>query len=115
MHTIHVCTVQGRKQGENLFSRQWMQCKSIKGPRSSVLDAIADKAAQSESEALRFAIVGKRNSGKSTMLNRLAGEDRVIVSELPGTTRDAIDVELEHEGRKLCAIDTAGVRKKKSI
>jgi len=82
---------------------------------ASLPDAIADKAAQSESEALRFAIVGKRNSGKSTMLNRLAGEDRVIVSELPGTTRDAIDVELEHEGRKLCAIDTAGVRKKKSI
>jgi GTP-binding protein len=66
-------------------------------------------------DALRFAIVGKRNSGKSTMLNRLAGEDRVIVSEVPGTTRDAVDVELEHDGRKLLAIDTAGVRKKKSI
>lgn len=78
-------------------------------------DAVAGKAEAQDTGALRFAIVGKRNSGKSTMLNRLAGEDRVIVSELPGTTRDAIDVELEHDGRRLVAIDTAGVRKKKSI
>ena len=66
-------------------------------------------------DALRFAIVGKRNSGKSTLLNQLAGEERVIVSEIPGTTRDAIDVEFEFDGRKLLAIDTAGVRKKKSL
>lgn len=78
-------------------------------------EAIAEKEQQADESALRFAIIGKRNSGKSTMLNRLAGEDRVIVSEVPGTTRDSVDVELEHDGRKLVAIDTAGVRKKKSI
>ncbi|MCB9879686.1 MAG: ribosome biogenesis GTPase Der [Planctomycetes bacterium] len=64
---------------------------------------------------LRFAIVGKRNSGKSTMLNRLAGEERVIVSDVPGTTRDAVDVRFERDGKPLLAIDTAGVRKKKSL
>lgn len=74
----------------------------------------ADVPAEDES-VLRFAIVGKRNSGKSTMLNQLAKEERVIVSELPGTTRDAVDVELTHDGRRLLAIDTAGVRKKKSV
>jgi GTP-binding protein len=68
-----------------------------------------------EGDPLRFAIVGKRNSGKSTLLNQLAGEERVIVSELPGTTRDAVDVAFEFDGRKLLAIDTAGVRKKKSL
>jgi GTPase len=68
-----------------------------------------------EGDVLRFAIVGKRNSGKSTLLNQLAGEERVIVSEIPGTTRDAIDVAFEFDGRKLLAIDTAGVRKKKSL
>jgi GTP-binding protein len=68
-----------------------------------------------EGDALRFAIVGKRNSGKSTLLNQLAGEERVIVSELPGTTRDAVDVVFEWDGKKLMAIDTAGVRKKKSL
>lgn len=66
-------------------------------------------------DALRFAIVGKRNSGKSTLVNQLAGEERVIVSELPGTTRDAIDVAFDFDGRRLIAIDTAGVRKKKSL
>ena len=68
-----------------------------------------------EGEVLRFAIVGKRNSGKSTLLNQLVGEERVIVSEIPGTTRDAIDVMFEFDGKKLMAIDTAGVRKKKSL
>jgi GTP-binding protein len=64
---------------------------------------------------LKFAIVGKRNSGKSTLVNRLCGEERVITSELPGTTRDSVDVEFELGGRRLLAIDTAGMRKKKSI
>ncbi len=68
-----------------------------------------------EGDVLRFAIVGKRNSGKSTLINQLAGEERVIVSELPGTTRDAVDVAFELDGRKLLAIDTAGVRRKKSL
>jgi GTP-binding protein len=66
-------------------------------------------------DVLKFAVVGKRNSGKSTLINRLAGEERVITSDVPGTTRDAIDVLFELDGRRLMAIDTAGVRKKKSI
>ena len=64
---------------------------------------------------LAFAIVGKRNSGKSTLVNRLCGQERVIVSDLPGTTRDSVDVEFELAGRRMLAIDTAGVRKKKSV
>ncbi|MCH8806085.1 MAG: ribosome biogenesis GTPase Der [Planctomycetes bacterium] len=64
---------------------------------------------------MRLAIVGKRNTGKSTLVNTLAGEQRVIVSETPGTTRDAIDVRFTKDGREFIAIDTAGVRKKKSM
>ena len=66
-------------------------------------------------DVLRFAVVGKRNSGKSTLINALAGEQRVIVSEIPGTTRDAVDVVFEYDGHRAIAIDTAGVRKKRSI
>ena len=62
-----------------------------------------------------LAIVGKRNAGKSTLVNALAGEDRVIVSEIAGTTRDAVDVRFEIDGRSMLAIDTAGLRKKKSF
>ncbi|MEM9372332.1 MAG: ribosome biogenesis GTPase Der [Planctomycetota bacterium] len=64
---------------------------------------------------LRVAIVGKRNAGKSTLINRLAGEPRMIVSEIAGTTRDAVDVRLEYDGRSIIAIDTAGLRRKKSF
>ena len=68
-----------------------------------------------EEPEMKLAIVGKRNAGKSTLVNRLAGEPRMIVSEIPGTTRDAVDVRFERDGRAFVAIDTAGVRKKKSM
>jgi GTP-binding protein len=63
---------------------------------------------------IRIAIVGRRNAGKSSIVNWLAGEPRVIVSEIAGTTRDSVDVRIEKEGRIITLIDTAGVRKKKS-
>ena len=67
-----------------------------------------------EDPTVRFAIVGRRNAGKSSLVNALAGEPRVIVSEIAGTTRDAVDVRFELDGKALVAIDTAGVRKRKS-
>jgi len=65
--------------------------------------------------AMKLAIVGKRNAGKSSIVNALAGHNRVIVSEIAGTTRDAVDVRFEIDGRVCLAIDTAGVRKRRSI
>ena len=64
---------------------------------------------------LLIAITGKRNAGKSTLVNALAGDERVIVSEVEGTTRDSIDVRFEINSRIFTAIDTAGVRKTKSL
>lgn len=64
---------------------------------------------------LQVAIIGKRNAGKSTLVNTLAGEPRMIVSEIAGTTRDAVDVRFELDGRSIVAIDTAGLRRKKSF
>lgn len=65
--------------------------------------------------ALLLAIVGRRNTGKSTFINRLCKSERMIVSEVPGTTRDSVDVRFERDGKIYVAIDTAGVRKKKSL
>ena len=65
--------------------------------------------------ALKLAVVGRRNAGKSTFVNALAREERMIVSEIPGTTRDAVDVVLERDGETIVVIDTAGVRKKSSF
>jgi GTP-binding protein len=66
------------------------------------------------SPEMKIAIVGRRNAGKSTLINALAGEPRVIVSEIAGTTRDSVDVRFEVDGHAFVAIDTAGVRKRKS-
>ncbi|MFQ3593096.1 MAG: ribosome biogenesis GTPase Der [Gemmataceae bacterium] len=64
---------------------------------------------------LKLAIVGRRNVGKSTFINALSEADRMIVSEVPGTTRDSVDVRFERDGKIYLAIDTAGVRRKKSL
>ena len=68
-----------------------------------------------ESEIIKVAIVGKPNVGKSSLLNRILGEERVIVSDVAGTTRDAIDSYFENETGKYCFIDTAGMRRKSRI
>ena len=63
-------------------------------------------------EGATVAVVGRPNVGKSTLINRLAGEERVVVHEIPGTTRDAIDVEIQYERQKYVFIDTAGVKRR---
>jgi GTP-binding protein len=69
----------------------------------------------SEDNVIKVAVVGKPNSGKSSLVNRLIGEERVIVSDIPGTTRDAVDTYVEQDGGKFVLIDTAGIRRKSRI
>src|SRR5690606_13960133 len=66
-------------------------------------------------DAIRVAIIGRPNVGKSTLVNRLLGEERVIASEQPGTTRDRIFVPFERDGRRFLLIDTAGVRRRAKV
>lgn len=68
-----------------------------------------------EDDAIKIAVIGKPNVGKSSLINKILGEERVIVSDIPGTTRDAIDVTVEVEGQKYLFIDTAGLRKKSKV
>jgi len=88
--------------------------------KSVLLDRIFERLADIESQrppepVMKIAIVGKRNAGKSTLVNAIAGAERVIVSETPGTTRDAVDVRIDKDGKSIVVIDTAGLRKKSSI
>ncbi|MCI8515872.1 MAG: ribosome biogenesis GTPase Der [Hungatella sp.] len=70
---------------------------------------------EEEDDRPRIAIVGKPNVGKSSIINRLTGENRVIVSDIAGTTRDAVDTEVVHQGTEYVFIDTAGLRRKNKI
>ena len=81
-----------------------------------VLETIPEKPEEEdESDIIRVAIVGKPNVGKSSLLNRILGEERVIVSDIAGTTRDAIDSYFENDTGKYCFIDTAGMRRKSKV
>ncbi|WP_449371427.1 ribosome biogenesis GTPase Der [Thiomonas sp.] len=75
----------------------------------------APEAAPPRVHSLRLAIAGRPNVGKSTLVNALVGEERVIAFDLPGTTRDAIEVPFERDGRKFILIDTAGLRRKGKV
>ena len=75
----------------------------------------AEDEEEEESDIIKVAIVGKPNVGKSSLLNRILGEERVIVSDVAGTTRDAIDSYFENETGKYCFIDTAGMRRKSKV
>ena len=74
-----------------------------------------DSGEEEDSDLIKVAIVGKPNVGKSSLLNRILGEERVIVSNVAGTTRDAIDSYFENDTGKYCFIDTAGMRRKSKV
>ncbi len=81
-----------------------------------VVERLGAKTSDAPAAAeIRIAVVGKRNAGKSSLVNAIVGEKRVIVSAVPGTTRDAIDVPFEYNGKRYLLIDTAGMRKKSKL
>lgn len=98
-----------------------MPVSSIHGHGTGdLLDAVLEliprfKEAEEEGEAIKVAIIGKPNTGKSSLVNAVAGEERVIVSDIAGTTRDATDTEVENEHGKFVLIDTAGLRRKSKV
>ncbi len=85
-----------------------------------LLDAVFEKLEDFNDEDyaeeyIKVAVIGKPNVGKSSLINRIAGEDRVIVSDIPGTTRDAVDTIIENEYGKFVFIDTAGIRRQSKV
>jgi GTP-binding protein len=83
-----------------------------------LLDAVVERLPESipeDEEALRVAVIGRPNVGKSSFVNRLLGEERLVVSHISGTTRDAIDTPMTYHGRKMIFVDTAGLRRQSKI
>ena len=96
-----------------------ISCAQSKG-LGEVLDAIVNSfsfkvEADAVDEAIKIAVVGRPNAGKSSIVNRILGEDRVLVSNVAGTTRDAIDTDFRYNGKKYTIIDTAGMRRQRSV
>ena len=75
----------------------------------------SDEEEPEEPGTIRVAVIGKPNVGKSSLINRIAGEERVLVSDIPGTTRDAVDMEIENETGRYVFIDTAGIRRQSRV
>lgn len=80
-----------------------------------VVSFFKNKGDEKDDESVKIALVGKPNAGKSSICNKLLGFDRTIVSDIAGTTRDAIDTPFTYNGKKFTLIDTAGIRKKKNV
>ena len=92
---------------------------AVNGKNSGdLLDAVVERIPRSddeEPEALRVAVIGRPNVGKSSIINRLLGEDRLVVADTSGTTRDAIDTPMNYHGKKLIFVDTAGLRRQSKV
>ncbi len=91
------------------------QSKGFGDCLDKVCNYISKIEEEDESDVIKIAVVGKPNAGKSSLVNAILGYDRTIVSDISGTTRDAIDTPFEVDGQKYKIIDTAGIRKKKAV
>ena len=103
------------------FDRELIQVSSIHGSGSGdILDACLEELgdfeeAPEETDRIKVAVIGKPNAGKSSIINRMVGENRLIVSDIAGTTRDAVDTDVDNEYGKYTFIDTAGIRRQAKI
>ena len=98
-----------------------IQLSSVHGTGSGdLLDRVlelcpADEEKEDDSDLIKVAVIGKPNAGKSSIINKILGEERLIVSNIPGTTRDAVDTRVENEHGKFIFIDTAGIRRQSRV
>ncbi|GLS26125.1 ribosome biogenesis GTPase Der [Marinibactrum halimedae] len=115
-HDIAVAPFYELGLGE-LFPTTATHGRGVKSMMAEVLDTLPEEKVEEEDEAtgIKIAVVGRPNVGKSTLVNRLLGEDRVVVFDMPGTTRDSVYINYTRHDKPYTLIDTAGVRRRKNV
>ncbi|RLB85347.1 MAG: ribosome biogenesis GTPase Der [Deltaproteobacteria bacterium] len=100
----------------NLFAISAAHGYGIRALLEKILEDLPEApAVKDNTQAIKVAVVGKPNVGKSSLINRILGSDRLVVSELPGTTRDSVDIHFEWKGKQYSFIDTAGIRRRTRV
>ncbi|MCI7717832.1 ribosome biogenesis GTPase Der [[Pasteurella] aerogenes] len=109
--------IQGAVEIEEESQDEWDQDFDFDNEEDTQLldEALAEEQLEEDDKNIKIAIVGRPNVGKSTLTNRILGEERVVVYDLPGTTRDSIYIPMERDGQAYTIIDTAGVRKRGKV
>ena len=100
------------------FGEAWAIAAShSRGVRQMITEILPayEEPEEEEDEAIRIAVIGRPNVGKSTLVNRILGEDRVVAADLPGTTRDTIDIPFQQDEQKFLLLDTAGIRRRGKV
>ena len=92
-----------------------LQAKGLGEILDEVVKHFPEQSEKEEDNSIKIAVVGRPNAGKSSIVNRILGEDRVVVSDIAGTTRDAIDSNFRYNGKDYTIIDTAGLRRKRAV
>jgi len=87
----------------------------VQSTDEALTDEQLDEVSPAENDKIKLAIIGRPNVGKSTLTNRILGEERVVVYDMPGTTRDSVYIPMERNGREYTLIDTAGIRRRKNV
>lgn len=104
---------------EDVYPTTAAHGRGVKSLMEDVLEPFSeiglDANEEKDDRGIKIAVVGRPNVGKSTLVNRMLGEERVVVFDMPGTTRDSIYIDYEREGRKYTLIDTAGIRRRKNV
>src|SRR5437762_231269 len=107
--------VLGHGEAIPISAQEGIGLDRVEARLAKILPAGPTTPAKLPPPAMRLAILGRVNVGKSSLVNALVEEDRMIVSEVPGTTRDSVDVRFERGGEAFVVIDTAGIRKEKAV
>jgi GTP-binding protein len=100
---------------EELIDARLPAAPPVEAGAAEAAGATADATTDEAENAIRVAIIGRPNAGKSSLVNRILGEERQLIDDAPGTTRDAVDLPVERDGRRYVLVDTAGIRRKRSV